>query len=63
MTEADKIRSFTDEELANFLATTIGTSVVAASMALGTTIDKEDYDNYINELKNGYLKQLKQEVK
>ena len=63
MTEADKIRSFTDEELAKFLATTIGTSVVAVSMALGTTIDKEDYDNYINELKEGYLNQLKQEVK
>ena len=63
MTEADKIRPFTAEELPNFLATTIGTSVVAASMALGTTIDKEDYDNYINELKEGYLNQLKQEVK
>ena len=62
MTEADKIRSFTDEELANFLAVTIGTSVVAANMASGNTIDKEDYDNYINELKNGYLKQLKQEL-
>ena len=63
MTEADKIRSFTDEELANFLAVTIGTSVVAANMASGNTIDKEDYDNYINELKSGYLKQLKREVK
>ena len=63
MTEADKIRSFTDEELANFFSTTIGTSGVAVSMALGTTIDKEDYDNYINELKEGYLNQLKQEVK
>ena len=62
MTEADKIRSFTDEELANFLAVTIGTSVVAANMASGNTIDKEDYDNYINELKNGYLKQLKREL-
>ena len=56
------IRSFTDEELANFLAVTIGTSVVAANMASGNTIDKEDYDNYINELKNGYLKQLKREL-
>ena len=62
MTEADKIRSFTDEELANFLAVTIGISVVAANMASGNTIDKEDYDNYINELKNGYLKQLKREL-
>lgn len=58
MTEADKIRSFTDEEPANFLAS----SVVAVNMALGNTIDKEDYDNYINELKSGYLKQLKQEL-
>ena len=58
MTEADKIRSFIDEELANFLAVTIGTSVVAS----GNTIDKEDYDNYINELKSGYLKQLKREL-
>lgn len=62
MTEADKIRSFTDEELANFLAVTIGTSVVAANMASGNTIDKEGYDNYINELKSGYLKQLKRDL-
>lgn len=62
MTEGDKIRSYSDEELANFLAVTIGASVVAANMASGNTIDKEDYDNYINELKNGYFKQLKQEL-
>ena len=62
MTEADKIRSFTDEELANFLAVTIGTAVTTASMISGNTIDKKSYDNYINELKSGYLKQLKREL-
>lgn len=62
MTEGDKIRSYSDEELANFLALSIRTAVVVANINLGNTIDKEGYNNYINELKNGYLTQLKQEV-
>lgn len=59
-TNADRIRTMSDEELAGYLAEISGGTVLKMAAQLGIPLDQEKNERYIDRLKEEYLKRLQQ---
>lgn len=62
MTNADRIRAMSDEELAGYLARISGDTAIKMAEQFGLTLDQEKKQKYIDKLKSEYLKRLQQPV-
>ena len=60
VTNADRIRAMSDEELAGYLAEISGGTVLKMAGQLGIPLDQEENERYIDRLKEEYLKRLQQ---
>ena len=60
VTNADRIRAMSDEELAGYLAEISGGTVLKMAAQLGIPLDQEKNERYIDRLKEEYLKRLQQ---
>ena len=60
ITNADRIRQMTDEELAVYLAELSGGTILKTYKQLGLSLSDEKSKKYLNELTTEYLKRLQQ---
>lgn len=60
MTNADRIRAMSDEELAAYLAEISGGTILKTYKQLGLSLSDEKSKKYLNELTAEYLKRLQQ---
>ena len=60
LSNADLVRTMSDEELAGYLAEISGGTVLKMAAQLGIPLDQEKNERYIDRLKEEYLKRLQQ---
>ena len=60
ITNADRIRAMSDEELAAYLAEISGGTILKTHKQLGLSLSDEKSKKYLNELTAEYLKRLQQ---
>ena len=60
VTNADRIRAMSDEELAAYLAEISGGTILKTYKQLGLSLSDEKSKKYLNELTAEYLKRLQQ---
>lgn len=60
ITNADRVRTMSDEELAGYLAEIAGGTISKMAAQLGIPLDQERNERYIDRLKEEYLKRLQQ---
>lgn len=60
LSNADLVRTMSDEELAGYLAKISGGTAIKMAAQLGIPLDQEKNERYIDRLKEEYLKRLQQ---